>query len=328
MAIYKDQPELAFVPKSRQETCRRILGEIKAAMVFGSFGAATAQNPVDDDFPYSARQRNEAIDAILATSNRKCGRYTHFLQQYDANVNSSFGILAQAAAILATVSSGGTAEGFAALAGISSGARGTLNQAHFSNQTIGVLTRAFEISRAEQRRQIANLQQCSPTEYTLMRGMEDAFRYHSTCSIVEGLKQTQRAVEQSSSPDLDSFIKLLDQMKDAQDRIAGLSPARQSSAGAAGAAGGEGTGSGAGAGAGADGSANGGAGAQGQTAAGGTGSAGTAGAGKQKGAEGAAGETKVAAGGAGTGDAAGTSGGSGGSAPACPLRQARQRTAG
>jgi hypothetical protein len=206
-----------------ETACRQVIATIRAALQIGSFGdAPAATDPLRLSTPYTDRQRNEAVDALIAASNRKCGRYIAFLQQYDANINSTLGIAAQASAIIASVASGGTAQGFAAASGIAGGARGSLNNAHFQNQTIAVLTNAFENSRAQQRLEISRRQQCTPARYTLMRGLEDAFRYHSSCSIVFGLKQAQRAVEEANSPNLESFNKMLDQLAEAQSKVAKL----------------------------------------------------------------------------------------------------------
>jgi hypothetical protein len=159
---------------------------------------------------YGKVQRNEVIDGLMAASDRKCGRYIAFLQQYDANVNSTFGIAAQAAATIAAITTGGTAEALAAAASIAGGTRNTLNQSHFNNQTVGVLANAFENLRREQREKIAELQNKPPEEYTLMRGLQDATRYHANCSIVVGLKEAQRAVEEAHAPSLNSMEKMLE----------------------------------------------------------------------------------------------------------------------
>jgi hypothetical protein len=151
---------------------------------------------------YDKRRRNEIMDALLATSEYKCGRYRSFLHSYDANINSTFGILAQAAAVIATVATGGTAQGFAAVAALSSGSRGTLNQAHFQNQAVGILVKAIENARATQLAEITTRQREEVENYTLMRGIKDVFAYHNSCSIIEGLKETQRAVEEVRMPSM------------------------------------------------------------------------------------------------------------------------------
>lgn len=171
---------------------------------------------------YTSQQRNEVIDALMAASDRKCGRYIAFLQQYDANVNSTFGIATQAAATLAAIATGGTAQALAAAAGIAGGTRNTLNQSHFNNQTIGVLANAFENGRSVQRTEISALQSLPPGQYTLMRGIQDATRYHSNCSIVVGLKEAQRSVEEAHSPSLSTMTTFLTNLQKVRGQMDAL----------------------------------------------------------------------------------------------------------
>lgn len=151
---------------------------------------------------YDKRRRNEIMDALMAASENKCGRYRSFLQTYDANVNSTFGILSQAAAIVATITTGGTAQAFAAAAAVAAGSRGTLNQAHFQNQAIGILAKAIENARSAKLTEIMTRQKEAVDNYTLMSGIKDVFGYHNRCSILEGLKETQRAVESVAMPNM------------------------------------------------------------------------------------------------------------------------------
>jgi hypothetical protein len=178
-------PALGSPPRASCETVRR--------------GLAHAVGPVGK---YDVRRRNEIIDALMATSEYKCGRYRNFLQTYDANINSSFGIFAQVAAIIATITTGGTAQGFAAAAAAAAGSRGTLNQAHFQNQAVGILAKAIDNVRATQRAEIIKREKDKVEDYTLMRGIQDVFAYHNSCSIIEGLKETQRAVEEVRMPSM------------------------------------------------------------------------------------------------------------------------------
>jgi hypothetical protein len=75
----------------------------------------------DDGEPYTDRARNEVVNTLIMESNRKCGDYVQFLQAYQGNVRATSGIAAQMTAVLATVTTGGAAQGFAAAAGIASG---------------------------------------------------------------------------------------------------------------------------------------------------------------------------------------------------------------
>lgn len=242
-------------PGDERPACSRLRAQIQTSLPFGSIYAAGPQT-------YDARQRNEVVNTFILTSNERCGSYVRFLQGYQANVRATSGILAQATAILATVTSGGTAQGFAAASGIVGGAGNTLYEANFANQTVGVLTQAFDNARVQQLRDMTNLQQCTPEQYPLMRAMADVYRYHSSCSIVVGLQETQRAVEQARSPNLESFTRFLDQIRNAQTGIAALAqPPKQGGAGDGGGAGGSAGGGGGGQGGGGGGSGGGGAGA-------------------------------------------------------------------
>jgi hypothetical protein len=170
---------------------------------------------------YDERQRNEVIDALIAASNRKCGRYTAFLQTYDANINSTFGIGALATAGLATVVGGESAsKALAAGSAFLTGTRSTFNEAHFRNRTIAVLATAFENARREQRQAITNFQQCKPAQYTMMRGIEDALRYHNTCSVVSGLDEAARAVQRANSPDLETMRKAMTEILAIRQQLA------------------------------------------------------------------------------------------------------------
>jgi hypothetical protein len=171
------------------------------------------------------RRRNEAIGTLIAASNDKCGAYVQFLQAYQGNVRATSGITAQATAILATVATGGLAQGFAAASGIASGAGNSLHQAHFANQTVAILTKAFDNKRVEQLRDMDSMMQCSPAQYPFSRAFADVQRYHASCSIVVGLQETQEAVEQKSSPNLDTYKQLLKELPEMQKLMAAASGA-------------------------------------------------------------------------------------------------------
>jgi hypothetical protein len=185
-----------FAPEDRPAGGRvDVCTRMKRAIVW-------ALQPGPGDPPgYGQVRRTEVIDALMAASDRKCGRYTAFLQQYDANINGGFGIIAQAASAVATIATGTTSQWLAAVSTVASGSRGTLNNAHFANKAVGILARAYSNRRDTQRTEIETELAKTPADYTLMRGMRDAFRYHASCSIVVGLEETQRAVEQIQQQD-------------------------------------------------------------------------------------------------------------------------------
>jgi hypothetical protein len=183
LTIYAEEKQVD--PDKSVDVCTRMRRAIQWALRTNAGGAQ----------PSAQEQRNEVVDALMAASDRKCGRYTAYLQQYDGNVNSTFGILAQATSAIATLSTGGTAKALSAASTISEGTRGTLNTAWFANKTVGVLAQAYENRRDNDRKAIQkDLAEKTLAQYSLMRGMGDAFRYHADCSIVVGLQEAQQAV--------------------------------------------------------------------------------------------------------------------------------------
>lgn len=156
-------------------------------------------------------RRNIMIDSMLAASEAKCASYKEFVQMYDGNVNTTFGILAQAAAIAATLATGGAAQGLAAGAALASGSRGTLNNAHFSDKTVGFLIKAIDAARQTKYSAIKQRQKSdSVIDYTVVSGIRDAFEYHANCSVVQGLQEATRAVEQAHAPSMETLKKLFD----------------------------------------------------------------------------------------------------------------------
>ena len=197
--------------------CNQLRIWVRASMPFEGWGAGG----LDAEPPYSKWQRNEVIDAMLTSSNRKCGRYVAFLQTYDANINNGLGIFSLASAGLATVLGGvQTAKALAGTSAFFNGARGTLNETHFRDRSVAILAMAFDAARADQRRAITNAQQCEPEQYSMMRGLEDAFRYHSTCSITSGFDEAARAVQRSSAPDLETMKKYIADLRSVRKEMA------------------------------------------------------------------------------------------------------------
>ena len=210
------------VPARLEPTCQRLRESI-IAVLRAQFPSATpagatlaAGTPAWDRgeaAQYDERARNEIVDALVASSNRRCGRYMAFLQTYDSNINVSFGLLSIIAGGLAPIVRGDdTARTLGGLSSMFSGTRSTFNEAHFRNQTIAVLVAAFEAARIRQRREMTNLQQCPVSQYTLMRGLEDSFRYHNSCSVVFGVDEAARAVQRANAPDFAMMRQMAQQI--------------------------------------------------------------------------------------------------------------------
>lgn len=207
--IFNTHPNLSEFPRNVKPKCEELSTSLKSALVDGSGNM-------------SKMQRNNFIDALAAVSNKKCGEYISFLQQYHSNVNSIFGIATQTFAGVATLVSGGTAQGFAAAAGLSSGTQSTLNKAHFADQGIGVLARAMANARTTRRAAMVVEEAKAIDQYGVQQGLADVFDYHASCSIVAGLTEAEKAVEQARSPSLETFNTVLTQISAAQQKMAAI----------------------------------------------------------------------------------------------------------
>lgn len=159
---------------------------------------------------YTDRQRNETIDAMIASSNLKCNRYLELLKNADGAWNSGIGIASIVTGGLgAFVAGEDTAKALSGTAAILSGSRAAVNEVYLNNLTIHVVAAAIEKVRIRERQKITNRQECDVRQYTLMRGVEDAFNYHRTCSIIAGLAETALAVQRSDNPGVAEMRKAL-----------------------------------------------------------------------------------------------------------------------
>jgi hypothetical protein len=162
---------------------------------------------------YTESRRNEIIDVLLAESNRKCSAYAAFLKSYDSGANSSLSVLSILTGGLgAFVGGPNTAQALSGTSAIIAGTRSSLNEIHFTNQTIHVLTSAFEKTRRDQRKEIGHRQMCPVSAYSLMRGIEDTMTYHGSCSIIAGLAEAAKAVSRSENPGAEAMRTTLAEM--------------------------------------------------------------------------------------------------------------------
>ncbi len=209
---------------TKQTRCERIIFDIQTALRATPMPSAQSLRPnsqKSNAAPASTaplisatqQRRNEVIDAMLAESNRKCGEYTAFLKSYDGGVNSSLSVLSLLTGGLGSFVGGvQTAKALSGTSAIISGTRSSLNEIHFTNQTIHVLASAYEKSRRDMRREIRNRQMCPTEIYTVTGGIEDVVEYHNQCSIVTGLAEAARAVGRSENPGAEAMRNTLAEM--------------------------------------------------------------------------------------------------------------------
>lgn len=172
---------------------------------------------------YDTRRRNEFIDALVASSNQKCTRYTALLKNADGAMNAGLSVGAIVTGGLGGILPGvNTAKALSGTASILAGSRAALNEVYLSNQTIHVLTAAYEKARRAKRRDITNREACTVEQYTIMRGLEDALDYHDSCSIVAGLAETALSIERSENPGLDAMRVQLNELANLRRQMAEL----------------------------------------------------------------------------------------------------------
>jgi hypothetical protein len=150
--------------------------------------------------------RNEILDALIATSDKKCSDYTNYLKNYDVSMNGQLGIAAIVTAGLGSILGGETtAKALAGSSAIIGGTRAELNKVALSNIATHVLVKAYTDYRSKLRDEMTSWQQCSVDTFTHVRAVQMALDYHSACSIVVGLYRTDRAVDELKAPSLETL---------------------------------------------------------------------------------------------------------------------------
>lgn len=170
---------------------------------------------------YSERNRNEIVDAIIAVSNQKCATYSAFIKNTDGALNGALSIGAIVSGSIGPIAGGeATAKALSATSAIFSGTRAAINETFLTNQAIHILVAAYEQVRSKIREEITAREACPPGAYSVMRGIEDAQRYHDSCSLVVGLAETSKAVERASNPGVKDMIDSMKQFALLQKAIA------------------------------------------------------------------------------------------------------------
>ena len=146
-------------------------------------------------------RRNRVQDRLVAASNQRCALYKQHVRRFDSTSNVLLGALttlsAGAGALVTHVDSARVLSGLAAAA---SGVRAELNETYFQQNTIQVLSNAFEKRRDEFRTEMLGKSKNSIHKYTVERAVADALRYHNACSLVTGLEEI--ALQQGRSDDV------------------------------------------------------------------------------------------------------------------------------
>jgi hypothetical protein len=207
----------AYVPLPAGGTVQKVVKDKSGTIVLNKIdpipATTAAGSPFADSIVYDRQRRNEIIDSMIAISNKKCASYTAFIKNTDSLGNAGLSVAAIITGGIGPVAGGeATAKALAAASAILSGARAAINEAYLSNQTIQVLATAYEKVRQKERVEISNREVCGIDQYTIMRGLEDAWQYHESCSLVVGLAETAASVQRSGNPGIKEMTDMLEQV--------------------------------------------------------------------------------------------------------------------
>lgn len=169
------------------------------------------------------RRRNSIQDAMILASNQSCSEYEQYLRQYDVNVNSIFGGLTTLSGGLGAIfTPADTVRSLSGAAAIFSGVRAELNQAHFANQTVQVITNGIKTKRYGICQQIEkNRKTPEYKDYTVARAIADVVTYHQGCTAIAGLEAASLAVTRVENPGIKDAAKIYQQIleNDAASRL-------------------------------------------------------------------------------------------------------------
>lgn len=144
--------------------------------------------------PDAKRSRDDLVGALMSVSNDRCMKYVEFLQMYQGNVSSIFGIGSQIAALIGTLTTGGTANAFSGIGGTIQGAGNTLNKNTFQDKALELIAAGFNKRRNRLSKEIhANLLKAE-ADYRPGQAVADVINYHSACSISAGFQELASGV--------------------------------------------------------------------------------------------------------------------------------------
>lgn len=135
--------------------------------------------------------------AMVFVSEERCNAYVSFLQTYQGNVSSIFGIGSQVASLIGALTTGGTANVFSGIGGTIAGAGSTLNKSTFHDKALELIAAGFMKRRARIRDKIDAGLKSTEANYPASEGLNDARDYHSACSLSAGFQELASAVSEA-----------------------------------------------------------------------------------------------------------------------------------
>lgn len=140
------------------------------------------------------KERNEVIARAIGLSDRKCTWHKADVMaranSWNIGMGSTSILLASAASV---VDHAGTAADLAAGAAATSGIQALANKEIYQNALITTILRSIDVARAKRRAAIDK--GMLDDEYTLEMALIDIQAYHDTCSLMAGLVEITKALD-------------------------------------------------------------------------------------------------------------------------------------
>lgn len=154
-----------------------------------------------EKYPDPVGRRNRLLDRLVAASNSNCASWQQDLTSVQSTTNFLSGALATgvtaAGAIVTNV------ESARLLSGIGSaiiGVRAEYNEDFFRSNWMESIVRVIENERGALRVKHEESKRKDISEYTVEAAVGDAIIYNDTCSLVSGLRLTNKALSVSEDP--------------------------------------------------------------------------------------------------------------------------------
>lgn len=176
--------------------------ELEAAFrsFYQNYGGATDQKA----------RRNELQDRLLAASTQRCEAYKVYLKRFQTYSDATFGVLTTILGGAGAITTGGSMPRvLAGLAGISSGVQAEISQSFFANLASYVIVPGIEQRRIAVKKAIEQRRAKSISDYTVEAALEDAARFHGSCTLEAGLEETQELIKTAVNPGLDRINSTL-----------------------------------------------------------------------------------------------------------------------
>lgn len=157
-------------------------------------------------------KRNRIIERVVSASQVQCDKYIDHLQSAAAQEDFALGsITTLLAGVGGLVTDTTSARALSGAAGITSGIDAQFKESFFSNFAVHVLSPAIRLRRNELLNRIDENKGNTIFEYTLERGLKDAFEYHGSCNMITGLEVASASIQKKKESDETETARVLNE---------------------------------------------------------------------------------------------------------------------